>query len=151
MMRSQRGVATVPTDWGSAEPGQVECTTRRVNGAPHGSEHAHAGRDFREPGRDAQSALRPLRGARGVVLEPVQGVVFEVGGGIGERAPRVWRARVAVVVLRVPPSPRAVGWGEASVACPSRGGVRWELREPAAPTGRSLDHVHVLKSLFALS
>ena len=103
MMRSQRGVATVPTDWSSAEPGQVENTARRVNGAPHGSEHAHAGCDFREPSRDAQSALRPLRGARGVVLEPVQGVVFEVGGGIGERAPRVWRARVAVVVLRVPP------------------------------------------------
>ena len=50
-----------------------------------------------------------------------------------------------------PPSPRAVGWGEASVARRGGGGVRWELREPAAPTERSLDHVHVLKSLFALS
>ena len=97
------------------------------------------------------SRLFVLFEAPGVVLEPVQGVVFEVGGGLGERAPRVWRARVAVVVLRVPPSPRAVGWGEASVARRGGGGVRWELREPVAPTERSLDHVHVLKSLFALS
>ena len=142
MMRSQRGVATVPTYWSSAEPGQVECTTRGVNGAPHGSEHAHAGRDFREPGRNAQSALRPLRGARGVVLEPVQGVVFEVGGGLGERAPRVWRARVAVVVLRVPPvAPSGrLGRGERGEArrgrralgAPRAGGSHGALTRPRA-------------------